>query len=463
VRITTTTSLSTDEDMVRSESETRTDRHGRFRIGLTESPPSASNRKMTVACRTRGFGIPLFAEADLPLVLPAGELEIEFRLEAPPRVAAGIVVDQDGRPIRGARLTLFEAVKVEANGDTVWKKVTQADTTSSVDGRFVLHTETRADRLSVAVHHDRFNAPGRREFSRGAEQLELVMSATGRLAGRVLLQTSVGRPRLVFVLRDTVGGEVQRATASLKSDGSFDTAPMSPGTFDLSVLLDGEDDSLAEIPGVEVPAGRTNHDPRLAEIDLRSRLRSLVIEVASESGEPIDGFGLAVRRSTLPDASWKTQLRPGSSTQVLYSGTGVDLQVSAPGHRPQRFEGVDTDRRIQLRAGLPLRFTLAQGLPRLKPDQSLLLVIQHEGGERPWRVGGRVQAAFEDSGSVRMQAPDSGEYKLMMQLRGSNGRAAAVSFPGRTLVVREVRDEQRFEFEVAHDSIRAAQAELEAP
>jgi hypothetical protein len=51
----------------------------------------------------------------------------------------------------------------------------------------------------------------------------------------------------------------------------------------------------------------------------------------------------------------------------------------------------------------------------------------------------------------------------MMQLRGSNGRAAAVSFPGRTLVVREVRDEQRFEFEVAHDSIRAAQAELEAP
>lgn len=119
---------------------------------------------------------------------------------------------------------------------------------------------------------------------------------------------------------------------------------------------------------IAVPAGAAADDVRLHDIDLRGRLRAIVVRVTDATGKPFPGRAtLALRGSPAADAAWHGISCAGATGdgERLVLDRPTDLWVAADGLRGATIAGVFADTTVALARApsVTLRLADAPALP----------------------------------------------------------------------------------------------------
>jgi len=145
-------------------------------------------------------------------------------------------------------------------------------------------------------------------------------------------------------------------------EGRF-SARLDPGRFEVHVQLAAGEVPLIEPVAVHLEPAQLAWPPALQGIDLRGALHELRLRVEDEEGRGLDGW---IAFGPPGTADWPAGIPIGEGHAALISPwPALDLFVSAPEHLSRKLEAVGEDRRIEMRAGIPvrLRLTRAVALP----------------------------------------------------------------------------------------------------
>ncbi len=374
---------------------------------------------------------------------PRAHSELEMRLETGWRVS-GRVVDADGAPLAGVRLTtsthdLRGGGRAAAESELSWRNLLRGEWTSAADGRF----EIRG--LAPIAHNLAF-------------QLEGYCVAERRVTGpdwnEVVLLARASE--LVFELRDANGAALAGAVDVLCESGARAARSTSDGRLTLFVETG---DGLAI-----VRARAAAHATQWCSLELRGGAssrstlhfepeRRLTLRVTDGSGAPVLGARAvasgrpALLRDPRTFEDLPAELLEISSAESEADGRvllselphdSVAVAVSAPGFAPTRLEGlvgVETLEVVLEQADLEA--------PRLE------LVARTQGSGAP--VAGCIVTARSDSpaGVVSLVARFDGQSTL--ELPHSGVWTLYAQAPGHAPTLRRWREGEppRVEFELA--------------
>ncbi len=231
---------------------------------------------------------------DLDVPGGPGRVDVGVLTLEPEVPIEGRVVDPDGRPIRGARVSARPASNRSGFGPgRSWSPSPEPATTAS-DGRFRLGGFGAGERVSVDVSAQGYlplSRPGLRLPAAGPLELRLAPAAT--IEGRVV--DVRGRP----VAGAFVGPSSQvwsgglRTTAKADEDGEFSLSPVAPGVRVIEASADGYVTSSPH--SVEVVAGRETPP---VEIVLETAA-VLAGRVLTADGLPVAGATITARRQAI--------------------------------------------------------------------------------------------------------------------------------------------------------------------
>lgn len=269
----------------------RLDAQGRFRIPVPESAPAGSRRFVVAVHQPSGTEVEFCAVAELPgLLAPAQQFDIgDLRLLATGTerlLASGRVVDERGMPL--ANVDVAAGYWDRAAGR--WVSLNTQRVRSAADGTFVL----RAVRPSPASFSLSASVAGRvpvqREISEGARGLELVLARGGRLRARIVAQ-GVPPQLLVGAIVDASGRRQEPNQAA----GYFGAEHLAAGRYAVTVRIAQSNWELLRIEGIDVPAGGSADDQRLARIDVSELCRKLRLRLVDAQQAPLADMGCDLR------------------------------------------------------------------------------------------------------------------------------------------------------------------------
>ncbi|MBI5364130.1 MAG: hypothetical protein HZA53_13200 [Planctomycetes bacterium] len=268
-----------------------------------------------------------------------------------------------------------------------------------------------------------------------------------------------------------------RRTAPLREDGSWNVEGCPRGRFDLELVLEHAPRAVHVVLDVRVEDGQDVRDARLVDVDLRGVLRACALEVVDANGAPVKE-GIASFYALDGKRQSSVVVRDGRARALLV-GPPLVLDVAAAGHRAFVLEGVDGDRRVELRGSLSARFALARDarLPR-EPWQlqcELEPVFDAANGlgaaarsilER--RLGAIDELAFSidptNRGGVELALPYPGRYRVLLRVQDvGTGREEPLGAPAQELDVRDVTVLQPFELALDPAALDAACMRLAQP
>lgn len=336
----------------------------------------------------------------------------------------GVVVDEAGDPIRGARVWLEQPrIARDEDDDTPrvqYESVGDGGVTTDERGEFTLfRIDGLVGPLYIRADKEGYLQSQRQLFD--ASGARVVLSSGGALVGRVLLTRDVARERLEARLRAAFVGaersEPREFEVSLETDGRFRARGLESGAWDFTLALEGTDRPLFEARGVLVEAGQTSADERLAAIDLRELVRGYTLTVLAPDGERVGDGRVAVLALERGEnaTSTRVELR-GGRARVATAAASLDVEVSARGYRPLRLLGMREDRTVRLEAGLQLRLRLARPQP-IEPGRRFQAAVsaQFDGraeDEIPaWAEDGEW-LSFDERGEAVCALPAAGKYSV---------------------------------------------------
>ncbi|MCB9870360.1 MAG: carboxypeptidase regulatory-like domain-containing protein [Planctomycetes bacterium] len=222
-----------------------TDAEARFRFVVRGVLPPDTPGTLTMEPGEPSHGITAYIppaeslEHPLPHPLPAAEVTLgDLRLRVRPLIGAGLVVDEFGRGVVGARVEF----RVQAPGGTGTRVGYTLRTTT--DGVFRLHSETPPGAVELHVRAAGHVASGPLHIAPGRDDLRITLPRAGELRGVVehpaRLQPSIaltgsdGKRYTPTTWSGRIGDGVQR----LRTKFSFSELP--PGTATLSYGLPGQ-------------------------------------------------------------------------------------------------------------------------------------------------------------------------------------------------------------------------------
>lgn len=246
--------------------------------------------------------------------VPRGELRDLGRLAAEPAVAvAGRVVDGEGEPVAGARVSVdpfspyrewrgTRSVYVFSSGVTPPNHQV-GGVVSDGEGRFRLGGLAAGELVDLDVEHDRYQSRSVPGVEPPAEDLEIELDSGVRVTGRVLDPSGRPVPAAHVRLRgesviQTSGGSSTHSYSRAEisdEDGRFDVAGLTPGRLRVEAL------SGDMSPAAAGPFTAANGD-RIGPLELVLG-EPAVLEgtLYGLDGEPVPGVEVTARRSTSPD------------------------------------------------------------------------------------------------------------------------------------------------------------------
>jgi RNA polymerase sigma-70 factor (ECF subfamily) len=286
-------------------------------------------------------------------------------LAAAPIVASGVVVAPDGAPVEGARVQA--TIRVEVGGEERWRPVVASEP-SSADGAF----ELRGDVAERALRVDA-SAPGRHvvapvSIETGARDVRVVLEENGRIAGRLLLDPEIPLEAIgvhldeALVVADPASKHDPFDVVRLAADGAFEADALRAGRGRLVVALrDSRSpwsrwEPLSTLDGLTVVAGESVADPRLTPIDLRGRVRCIVVRLADESATKLPRATVRYRSEPITDLErpFRVATTDESGAATLYvSGSSAELDVALDGFERLAQRGVAFDLELRLRRAVP--------------------------------------------------------------------------------------------------------------
>jgi hypothetical protein len=324
-----------------------------------------------------------------------GERDLgDVRLERMPLLISGRVVDGAGSPVAEARVNAYDRPR-PSFGAVLDAAVT------GVDGGFAVYGVC-AGELSVHASHPLYAAAERIAVP-GARDVELVLRATGAIAGGILLDDE-WLCDFAEVRARPAGADEWTESAWVERPGEFELGQLQPGQWTVSIVMEDEGDVGVIVEDVEVVAGRITRDPRLQAVDLRGKAAVKTFRIVDADGEPIEDGEVSHRAPDERDWFGSVSIEHGRA-HVFTMLPEVDLFVRAFGHRSAFVPRAREDRDIVLAAGIPVRFRCAE--PLLQGDR--LVRIGLAGAE-----DGMPLCTFLLLLDVEplMQLPHAGDYEV---------------------------------------------------
>ena len=163
------------------------------------------------------------------------------------RTISGIVTDADGRPISGATVLAGSRVGAHWGGAESYAEASSA-TVSRGSGAFSLETDATRGVSVVAIGSSGWSNVSHVSAGSSPVELELRLDADAKLAGRTVRN---GEPEPAHVQIRTKEGMFYEVLSG--ADGSFEVAPISPGSYIVAAYRDNGSDMARTEPGyVEV-------------------------------------------------------------------------------------------------------------------------------------------------------------------------------------------------------------------
>jgi len=252
----------------------RTDPDGRFR----EVTPAQAGQPLRMTVSWTPLGTDAIAgnraESVLDVIDPPSELELgDIVARATQHVASGIVVDDLGRPVTDA----FLSVEVADASDKTWRADSRYSSGIGSEGRFAILAVGRPDRLRIRAVRRNLVRGAAFEIAIGERNVRILLPRASEIAGTVLLDAGFA-PAQIEVRVTPVGGpdrlgqEGERMQSKLAVDGSFTLGGLQPGRVDVTFRANRQKAPLHTVAGVDLPPGGRATDGRLDAIDLRGQL-----------------------------------------------------------------------------------------------------------------------------------------------------------------------------------------------
>lgn len=448
-----------------------TDQRGEFRVEVPATSGEPAVRTLVLRNRRTRFDEPLAtAERSFDGDLAPGVHEVgDFVLASQPVLAGGRVLDDLGRPIARALVTVRTASAPGARRP--WSDEHAASGYSAEDGRFLLSGTAATSTLGLDAEergHVRFETLA---IAAGARDLEVVLTRGASVRGEVVVDD--GLPLADVIVRAVLGSE---AKDGWRHQGLPLPLPVpGRGTFSIQALPAGRASVefsvrngpvLVRLDGVELVAGEACADPRLLEVDLRGLAKALHVVVRDESGEGISHSVVRARGRDGSTAWSRIQTDDGHAT-VRARALPIDFVLGASGYRTQRVDGATADFEVTLARGLAVELVLdPESLAALGPDATL--AVEYERGELTGpddSIAWPELAEPDERGLARVHVCEPGRFRVEVRAsRRRDGRNDAFSAPCEpaTIEVRDRAEPQRFELRVP-DATRAGLGEFRRP
>lgn len=393
---------------------------------------------------------------DLPLVLP-------------PLLVAGRVVDERGNPAAGANVQVEIPVRDAAAPDRVWYwNEVPAAAVSDRDGRFAARAFVSERTVRATARRDALRSASV-ECAFGTGDVTLVLAGVGTVLGSVKLDPGVPGDALEARLGPSgVGGgersqaDVDAERSAVEPSGDFRFDARLPGTYRFSLRLRGmadEDDAeLVAFDGVEVAGGKETRDPRLQDIDLRSRLGAFRLDLVPPAGSTGELKGNATFHASGTDGGtpqWKWF--QGSPVTLVSPSESIDVALAVTGYRTVRLENLRGDREVKLEPALVVRLALPASFDIPRPPVHVKAALVPETGNATPDFAG---SAFDDAREIRALAPGVGRMKVVWIVERRAGDSASATTvevePEQFVEVREDGGEQRFVLDVTNEALERA-------
>jgi len=297
-----------------------------------------------------------------------GPIPVQVALRAGGGVS-GVVLDQDGNPINGARVLATEASALfslqKSAEDGVW---------TGPDGRFTIPALAPATYRFSAFHENyptAASSPVTVEAGRPTPDVRITMQAGARLSGRV--ETDAGQPAPWARVRcgkqdgtpfsgGAIGGpRVRQAVAD--EDGAFKFTGLPRARVS---LLAQTEEAASEMQSVDL-AGNLSVDYVILRLAVAGRIAGTVVNAA---GEPVAEVQVTANADIWTDGmSAETRLR-GQSTAVTDGGGNFVLKNLAEG----------TYRLRASRSAGAFRQYLKAGVQAHTGDEDVKIVLEEDGG-----------------------------------------------------------------------------------
>ncbi len=427
----------------------RTDFGGNFAVELGEPPPEKGHPRRPVRVEfTLLDGSDRVASAarelppDAPDVAPLGEVTFV----PAPIIAAGMVVDEAGAPVRYARIDVAQKVHNGADGIKrnmpAGKQVVLKDeglaTTSREDGKFEIRSFRSIPMLRLTATRTGYADEGVLETPPGPLDLKIVLKAGGSVEARLLLDPDIPRDLLRVRLRiRTEGGPpdappIYDREHQPEANGfvSFVGAPPGIGGIVVRAPSYGRK-NLAAIDAVRVEAGGASHDPRLNPIDLRGALRVVELEVVDSADRPV---GDAEYETMLADGSPGVRTSTGRGrVKILASIEGFDVRVTSPRRRSAFVSRPSGYTRVLLADPQAAVLAVPNELPRLDAGYEYLVSLDPvgDGPNKPPDPGQRMLDLPRDETiatpgrEITLRVANPGRYVVRWRLSMRQGKGHA--------------------------------------
>jgi hypothetical protein len=282
----------------------------------------------------------------------------------------------------------------------------ETSTTTGSCGIFRLQGETRWSTLLVLVAKD-----GHADYCRWvklpAGPLRVELPRWSVLRGRILVE----RPDLLFVR--AVDADGSGCSGDLDADGSFALRFAGGATVAVEVWLRRDAAPALRLGPLHLPEGLDRTDVALAAVDLRGRLRTLVLDLQRADGRPARSAAVALLAADgeagAPYTTCTGQLR----VPILRPET--DLLVHVPGSRALRLHPVRDH--LVVRPPAPALVRLRASAPPLPPGASLSFALEHDewidlqpaAGAPLWTFAVEFPGSWQVRATLHWQGND---YKL---------------------------------------------------
>jgi hypothetical protein len=327
------------------------------------------------------------------------------------------------------------------DGKETWESCRDITSSFLGGGRFEVHGET-----SPVRHRLAFSAWNRRaplvpvEFQPGERDLQVALVSRSAIEATALLPHDLPRGLDAEMRRGGVAvppsqdgtGPMRAMPMQMDGDRYRLTWPaVRPGTYTLAFVVRGITEPLATIAGLTVPLP-PDGDPRLRDIDLRDRVRAIVVHVNDREGRPVTGRVSGFVQPQDPGADWFGLPARDGDFRMAVPQKPVDLWIVAEGLPPKLLRDARGETSVQLEPW-PERPLVLTGLPPLGDAE----LVVWRGSPAPRFTGryhsdqdGPVESLFQPppgpakatDGKVTL-ALGEGAHPLVFQLERPGGSA----------------------------------------
>jgi hypothetical protein len=309
----------------------------------------------------------------LTLGTPQLERDNPLSVELPPRkVQAGIndlgevrllpqVVLLAGRLVCDAGVDVQQVyMNVERRQDQRWTQEWQLRPEWKADGTFMVRGGMRTgEPLRLVVQEGPYVPVQSIECKVGDTGIEIPLRVAGSVSAVFLVEERTPVERMHFRLLRTQPPEKQDATQTRLmdqirfagqtqgQDGKLNRqwTGLITGTYELVVTCPGSSEPVVRIEAIAVTSGPCS-DPRLASIDLRSRVTTFEVRATDADGQPVASIEASVVTRSEGDHWYGYNL--GTGVVTLAASSTLDLYVVAPGHRLAAVSAVRESRTVPL-------------------------------------------------------------------------------------------------------------------